>query len=92
MHLCMLFSIFRGANFIQTEEENSISRLIKHWSNLDKLKRAVAWYLKLKILLLQLSKKREHLHHEIEAQQTDPQRQRNLVSAKMTVLMKKINK
>lgn len=74
------------ANFIQTEERNPISRLIKHYSTLDKLKRAVAWYLKLKILLLQLSKKRKHLHREIETQKTDPQRRRILVEAKMTVL------
>ena len=63
--------------------ENPVSRLIHHYSKWYRLKKAVAWLLKLKEILLLLSKKRRELTSTVGQMTTDAAKLKDAVEQSM---------
>lgn len=71
-------------NIISTEEKSDpVNKLLQHYSSWYRLKRAVAWLLRVKRTLIHLKEKRKELQHSIRQTETDPDKQEVFVQKSM---------
>lgn len=67
-------------------DHNPTSTLLHHFSSWSKLKKAVAWYLKVRNVLLQLSRKRKEILTSVSVNKSHQDKQKHLVAAQMLKL------
>lgn len=77
-------------NLIVKEEQNPTHKFIHYHSNWNKLTRAVAWLLKLKDVLLQLSHKRKEILTNMSIKNSNAEKQ-CLMERKMQIVKKSMN-
>nr|XP_021335998.1 uncharacterized protein LOC110440142 [Danio rerio] len=79
-------------NILNVNENDILCRLTDYYSSWFRLKRAVAWMLRLKETLLQLCRARKQFQASIETSEKDPEKQASLLQTEMQKFKSKIKK